>query len=45
MSLDHKSRRDWCREISFINEKAGSSEEKKEKSIFDLKPDRGRKPL
>ena len=40
MSLDHLSRKRWCREISVINEKVSSSEEKKEKSIFEMKPDR-----
>lgn len=39
MGLDHRSRLDWCREISYINEKAGSSEEKKEKSILEFRPD------
>lgn len=40
MSLDHLSRRRWCKEISAINERVSSSEEKKEKSIFELKPGR-----
>ena len=40
MSLDHLSRKRWCREISVINEKVSSSEDKKEKSIFEMKPDR-----
>lgn len=40
MELDHMSRLKWCKEISYINEKAGSSDEKKEKSIFELTPDR-----
>ena len=40
MSLEHLSRKRWCREISAINEKVSSSEEKKEKSIFEMKPSR-----
>lgn len=40
MRLEHLSRKRWCREISSINEKVGSSEEKKEKNIFELKPSR-----
>ena len=40
MAIDHRSRRRWCSEISGINEKLNPSKEKKEKSIFDLKPTR-----
>ncbi|MCR5626476.1 MAG: hypothetical protein K6F99_04065 [Lachnospiraceae bacterium] len=36
--LDHVSRRRWCKEISEINKNLNPSKEKKEKSIFDLKP-------
>lgn len=42
MSLDHSSRRRWCREISGINESLNPSENKgkksKEISILDMKP-------
>ncbi len=40
MAIDHRNRRRWCSEISAINEKLNPSKEKKEKSIFDLKPSR-----
>jgi len=40
MGLDHLSRRRWCKEISAINERVSSSEEKKEK-IRDLFRERG----
>ena len=40
MGLDHLSRKRWCKEISAINERVNSSEEKKEKSIFEMKPGR-----
>ena len=40
LELDHQSRRRWCREISEIHKSLGASNEKKEKSIFDLKPSR-----
>ncbi|MBR5420226.1 MAG: hypothetical protein IK115_03650 [Lachnospiraceae bacterium] len=39
-SIDHRSRRRWCAEISGINEKLNPSGDKKEKSIFDMKPNR-----
>lgn len=39
MRLDHVSRRRWCREISDINVSLNPSE-KKEKNIFELKPQR-----
>lgn len=40
MELDHKSRRQWCREISAIHKSINPSEQKKgkEKSILDFKP-------
>jgi len=41
LSLDHVSRRRWCSEISGINESLSPSKDKKEKSIFDMKPTRG----
>jgi hypothetical protein len=40
MALDHFSRRRWCKEISSINSNINPSDKKKEKSIFDMKPDR-----
>ena len=40
MSLEHAERRKWCREISEINKSLNPSKKKKEKSIFDMKPDR-----
>lgn len=40
MKLDHFSRRRWCREISAINRSLSPSKPNKEKSIFDMKPDR-----
>lgn len=40
MSLDHMSRRKWCSEISEINKSINPSKKQKEKSIFDMKPNR-----
>lgn len=40
LELDHQSRRRWCREISEINRNLSTSKQKKEKNIFDLKPNR-----
>lgn len=40
LELDHKSRRRWCREISEINQSLSTSKQKKEKNIFELKPNR-----
>lgn len=40
LGLDHKSRRRWCREISDINSSINLSNQKKEKNIFELKPNR-----
>lgn len=40
MKLDHFSRRRWCKEISSINKNLSPSKSNKEKSIFDMKPDR-----
>lgn len=40
MCLDHRSRRRWCREISDIHRSINPSEDRKEKSIVDMKPDR-----
>ncbi len=39
MSLEHAERRRWCSEISSINKSLNPSK-KKEKSIFEMKPDR-----
>ena len=36
LTLDHFTRRRWCEEISHINSSLNPSENKKEKSIFDL---------
>lgn len=36
LKLDHSARRRWCEEISAINSSLNPSENKKEKSIFDL---------
>lgn len=41
MDMDHKSRRRWCKEISSINRNLSTSEQKKEKNIFELKPNGG----
>ena len=40
MSLDHQSRRRWCKEISEIHKKVNPSKKDKEKSILDMKPTR-----
>ncbi|MBQ3105293.1 MAG: hypothetical protein IJC59_05460 [Lachnospiraceae bacterium] len=41
LQLDHASRRRWCSQISRINESLNpSKEQKKEKSILDMKPTR-----
>ena len=42
LGLSHGQRRRWCSEISSINRELGSSkkEKRKEKSIFDMRPDR-----
>ncbi len=40
MELDHVSRRRWCNEISKINQSLNPSQNKKEKSILDMKPTR-----
>ena len=40
MKLDHMSRRKWCSEISEINKSINPSKKQKEKSIFDMKPNR-----
>lgn len=40
LGLDHSSRQRWCREISDINSSISPSNQKKEKSIFELKPGR-----
>ncbi len=40
LKLEHVTRRKWCGEISRINESLNPSKDKKEKSIFDMKPDR-----
>ncbi|MDE7430356.1 MAG: hypothetical protein K2N34_00320 [Lachnospiraceae bacterium] len=40
MNLDHRSRRRWCREISEINRSISTSPQKKEKNIFELRPNR-----
>ena len=38
MSLDHAHRRKWCGEISEINKSLNPSDNKKEKSILDMRP-------
>ena len=40
MELDHFSRRRWCSEISEINRSLNPSKKGKEKSIFELRPNR-----
>lgn len=41
LGMEHRMRRRWCREISDINSSLNpSGNDKKEKSIFDLKPTR-----
>ena len=40
MKRDHMSRRKWCSEISEINTSINPSKKQKEKSIFDMKPNR-----
>ncbi len=40
LNMEHAERRRWCGEISGINKSLNPSGDKKEKSIFDLKPDR-----
>ncbi len=40
MKLEHAERRRWCSEISGINKSLSPSKKGKEKSIFDMKPDR-----
>lgn len=37
MKLEHRQRRRWCQEISRINRDLNPSEQKKEKSIMDMK--------
>lgn len=34
--MSHRERRRWCREISDINRQRNPSEEKRQKSIFEL---------
>ncbi len=38
ISLDHKTRRRWCREISTINQNLNPSDTGREKSILEMKP-------
>ncbi len=38
LSMDHSTRRRWCKEISTINANLNPSENKREKSILDMKP-------
>ncbi|MBR1441090.1 MAG: hypothetical protein IJ589_07700 [Lachnospiraceae bacterium] len=38
LSMDHMTRRRWCREISTINANLNPSENKKEKSILEMLP-------
>ncbi len=38
LSMDHATRRRWCREISTINQNLNPSENKKEKSILEMLP-------
>ncbi len=40
LSIEHRTRRRWCSEISQINARLNPSKESKEKSIFDMKPSR-----
>jgi hypothetical protein len=40
LGLEHSMRRKWCQEISSINSSLSPSKKKKEKNIFELKPDR-----
>lgn len=43
LGLEHTDRKHWCREISYINEKVESSEDKssqREKSILEMTSDR-----
>ncbi len=40
LKLEHAERRRWCGEISEINKSLNPSKKDKEKSIFDMKPDR-----
>ncbi len=35
LSLEHRDRRRWCREISGINQSLNSSDASKEKNIFE----------
>jgi len=35
LSLEHRDRRKWCREISGINQSLNSSDGTKEKNIFE----------
>lgn len=37
MKLEHGQRRRWCQEISRINRDLNPSEQRKEKSILDMK--------
>lgn len=38
LSMDHATRRRWCSEISSINANLNPSENKREKSILEMKP-------
>ena len=38
MTLEHRERRKWCKEISGINKELNPSKEKKEKSITEMQP-------
>ena len=37
LSMDHVTRRQWCREISSINQSLAPSENKREKSITEMR--------
>jgi hypothetical protein len=40
LSMEHSMRRKWCREISDINRSLNPSDKKKEKNIFEIRPNR-----
>ncbi|MBQ3789312.1 MAG: hypothetical protein II800_00100 [Lachnospiraceae bacterium] len=42
LKMEHHERRRWCGEISRINESLNPSEDRREKSILDMKPVRMR---
>jgi hypothetical protein len=40
LGMEHMMRRKWCREISDINRSLNPSDNKKEKNIFEIGPNR-----